>query len=40
LIKEQKNIGIIAKIPAGFQKGTDNRHNPTVNKNGKDIRKK
>lgn len=38
--KEQKNIGISANIPPGFQKGTDKRHNPTVNKNGKAIRRK
>ena len=37
--KEQKNIGIIANIPAGFQKLSDNRHSPTVNKNGNKIRK-
>lgn len=37
---EQKNIGTMASIPAGFQKGTDSRHNPIVNKNGKETRKK
>ena len=40
ITKEQKKIGIIAKIPAGFIIGLDNLHNPTTNKNGKDLRKK
>ena len=31
---------MIARMPAGFQKDTDNRHNATVNKNGKESRKK
>lgn len=39
ITKEQKKIGIIASIPPGFQNGTDNRHNPIVNKNGKEKRK-
>ena len=38
--KEQIKIGMIAKIPAGFQNGVDKRHSPIVNKKGPKTRRK